>query len=162
MKNNPELWSGCISGAWREDELLAEFERAGFYGMEIVKRESEPWQTVEAIEFRSVTVVAYTGKEGVCLERNQALIYKGPFKQVVDDNDQVFYRGQRMAVCDKTMRLAQQAPYKDAFWCVEPIEEIPLEQAKQFDCGQTAVRDPRQTKGANYSESTCCEGDSCC
>ena len=103
MQDNPHLWSGCISGAWREDEFMAEFERAGFSGLEIVKRESEPWQTVEGIEFRSVTVVAYKGTIGPCLERNQAVIYKGPFKQVVDDDGAIYERGQKMAVCDLSL-----------------------------------------------------------
>lgn len=33
---DPELWSGCISGAYREDAFLEAFERAGFHGIEIV------------------------------------------------------------------------------------------------------------------------------
>ena len=52
------------------------FEHAGFYGMRIVERAERPWQTVDGIEFRSVTVVAYKGKQGPCLEHNQAVIYR--------------------------------------------------------------------------------------
>src|SRR5437773_10867838 len=33
MQNDPELWSGCISGAFTEDGLLAAFEESGFYGL---------------------------------------------------------------------------------------------------------------------------------
>ena len=40
--------------------LMKLFEEAGFYGIEIVERQSEPWRTVDGIEFRSVTVVART------------------------------------------------------------------------------------------------------
>jgi len=153
MQDNPELWSGCISGAWREDEFMAEFERAGFSGLEVVKRESEPWQTVEGIEFRSVTVVAHKGTVGPCLERNQAVIYKGPFKQVVDDDGAVYERGQTMAVCDKTFNTLKGAPYQDLFY---PIELGATKQSK--------LRTARQTKGADYNETSCCEtdGDSCC
>lgn len=61
MQNDPELWSGCISGAFREDRFVQAFERAGFQGVEIVKRQSEPWRTVGGIEFRSVTVLARKG-----------------------------------------------------------------------------------------------------
>ena len=110
MQNNSELWSGCISGAWREDEFLAEFERAGFYGMQIAKRESKAWQTVEGIEFRSVTVVAYKGDDGPCLERNQAVIYQGPFESVTDDDGHRYVRGQRTAVCDRTYQTLQASP----------------------------------------------------
>ncbi|MGQ0814995.1 MAG: hypothetical protein ACT4O1_11080 [Gemmatimonadota bacterium] len=55
---------------------------------------------------------AVTGAQGPCLERNQAVIYRGPWKQVCDDDGHVLERGRRMAVCDKTFRLYQQAPYE--------------------------------------------------
>lgn len=63
LRDDPKLWSGCISGAYQERAFLAAFEQAGFYGVEIVKRDDEPWQVVEGIEFRSVTVTAHKGKE---------------------------------------------------------------------------------------------------
>ena len=168
MQDNPELWSGCISGAWREDEFMAEFERAGFSGLEVVKRESEPWQTVEGIEFRSVTVVAYKGTVGPCLERNQAVIYKGPFKQVVDDDGSVYSRGEKMAVCDKTFNTLQQQPFKELFYPIAPRVEVPLDQAKPFYCGPPAsqalpvLRSAKETKGADYNATTCCDTDSGC
>jgi SAM-dependent methyltransferase len=101
LQKDPELWSGCISGAYRDDVFLDAFERAGFYGMEIVKRDEKPWQIVEGIEFRSLTVLAYKGKQGTCRERNQAVIYKGPWKRVIDDDGHVLVRGARMAVTAK-------------------------------------------------------------
>src|SRR5437660_1542566 len=72
LQADPELWSGCISGALREDAFLAAFEAAGFHGIRLAERRAEPWRIVRGIEFRSVTVVAYKGKQGPCLERNQA------------------------------------------------------------------------------------------
>ena len=79
MQNDSELWSGCISGAWREDLFLEEFEQAGFVGLTIDKSQPEAWQTVGGLEFRSVTVVAIKPSSETCLERLQAVIYKGPF-----------------------------------------------------------------------------------
>ena len=80
LQQDPELWSGCISGAFREDRFLKAFEEAGFYGIQIAARQTEPWRTVEGIEFRSMTIVACKGKQGPCLDRNQAVIYRGPFR----------------------------------------------------------------------------------
>jgi arsenite methyltransferase len=56
LQNDPELWSGCISGALAEGKFVAAFEDAGFYGIRILKRDAEPWRTVQGIEFRSVTI----------------------------------------------------------------------------------------------------------
>ena len=160
LQDDPELWSGCISGAFREDKFIEAFEKAGFYGMEIVKRDEQPWQTVEGIEFRSVTVVAYKGKQGACWERNQAVIYKGPWKKVIDDDGHILERGERMAVCDKTYQIYNKEPYAEDIIAVEPIEDIPLEEAEDFDCKRTAKRHPRETKGLEYSV-TDLSGDSC-
>jgi ubiquinone/menaquinone biosynthesis C-methylase UbiE len=167
LQNDPELWSGCISGAYREDLFLEAFERAGFYGMETVKRDEKPWRVVEGIEFRSVTVLAYKGKQGECLERNQAVIYKGPWKKVIDDDGHVLERGERMAVCDKTFQIYNKEPYSKDIIAVEPIENIALEDAKEFDCRRTAKRSPRETKGLEYnltdlSGSACGDSGSCC
>jgi len=169
LKHDPELWSGCISGAFTESGFLKAFEEAGFYGMEIVKRDDKPWQTVEGIEFRSVTVVAHKGKQGQCYERNQAVIYQGPWKAVIDDDGHTLFRGERMAVCDKTYRLytRQEGPYAQDLIAVEPYNEIPMEEAKSFNCSKNARRHPKETKGQDYkvteiSEGSCCGPDGCC
>ncbi|BAQ64454.1 methyltransferase [Geminocystis sp. NIES-3709] len=62
MINDPELWSGCISGAFREDLFIKMFENVGFNQVEILARQTEPWQVINGIEFRSVTVKAYKEK----------------------------------------------------------------------------------------------------
>ncbi len=168
LQRDPALWSGCISGAFREDNFLAAFADAGFHGIELVKRQREPWRTVSGIEFRSVTVVAYKGKQGPCLERNQAMVYRGPFKKVEDDDGHVYARGARTAVCDKTFHLLQRAPYMGQFDAIEPRTEIPISTAEPFDCRRSKLRDPRETKGAQYRDTTeaaapCCgDNGECC
>lgn len=166
LQNDPELWSGCISGALTEEGFLQAFSDAGFYGIQILKRDTRPWQTVEGIEFRSVTVEAFKGKQGPCFERNQAVIYRGPFREVLDDDNHRMERGVRYAVCDKTYSLYHKAPYQGFFEFVDPIEEIPLTEAKPFDCSRTARRHPKESKGQDYKvtteASTCCDGGTCC
>jgi len=167
LQNDPELWSGCISGALTEEGFLAAFENAGFYGIQILKRDTEPWRTVQGIEFRSVTIEAFKGKQGECFERNQAVIYRGPFKEVLDDDNHRMERGKRYSVCDKTYNLYKKAPYRDFFETVDPIVDVPLAEAKPFDCSRTSLRHPKETKGQDYDVTTeannkCCDGGSCC
>lgn len=78
LKLDPELWSGCVSGAFREDRFLAAFAQAGFQGLELVRRDEQPWRVLDGIEFRSVTVLAHKGEAGPCLDRNQAVACCGP------------------------------------------------------------------------------------
>jgi hypothetical protein len=99
------------------------------------KRDETPWRTVEGIEFRSVTVTAYKGKEGPCRERNQAVIYKGPWSEVRDDDGHVLERGVPTAVCDKTFRIYTSGPYGQDIFPVPPRIEVPLDEAGPFDQG---------------------------
>ncbi len=155
LQRDPQLWSGCISGAFREDLFLQEFEQAGFYGISALSRDAEPWRAVEGIEFRSMTVLAYKGKEGPCWDRKQAVVYRGPFRQVEDDDGHVLRRGVRTAVCEKTFRIYAREPYQSHFERVPPRVEVPLEKAPPFPCSKgTLIRHPRETKGQGYHATT--------
>lgn len=168
LSSDANLWSGCISGAFREDLFLKAFEDAGFHGIEILSRDKSPWQIVEGIEFRALTVRAYKGKEGPCLERHQAVIYRGPWQSVTDDDGHTLFRGQRMAVCDKTFHLYLSEPYASHIDPVVPYETIALADATPFDCRKDARRHPRESKGLDYevtetSDAPYCgpDGDCC-
>lgn len=165
LKDDPELWSGCISGAMTEKGFLAALEDAGFYGMAIDKYAGEAWQVIDGIEYRSVTITAYKGKEGYCWDKNQAVIYKGPWKQVEDDDGHTYARGERMAVCEKTYRILTSEPYGQDMIGVEPAEAVsaPI----PFDCARPTIRDPRETKsGAKPAVITnntdACDTPDCC
>jgi arsenite methyltransferase len=134
LRADPELWSGCISGAFQEEAFLKAFEDAGFYGVTLEKRDSAPWQVVEGIEFRSVTVVAYKGKQGPCYDHGQAVVFKGPWKAVLDDDAHVYERGVPTAVCAKTFQILQGAPYGGQFELLEPAEPVDPETAPLFAC----------------------------
>jgi ubiquinone/menaquinone biosynthesis C-methylase UbiE len=150
LKADPELWSGCISGVFQEQELLERLERAGFYGMKVDKWEERPFAVVEGIEFRSVTVTAHKGLEGPCLEAKQAVIYRGPWKKVEDDDGHVLERGKRTAVCAKTYDILNSEPYAADSIAVAPREPVAANQREVFDCRRARERDPRETKGADY------------
>lgn len=166
MQQDPTLWSDCISGALREDLFLKAFEDAGFYGICLLKREQQPWQTVQGIEFRSVTVEAFKGKQGECWELNQAVIYRGPFREVLDDDGHRLRRGERVAVCDKTFNLYRRAPFADHFEFVEPRVPIKPKEATPFACGPTRPRHAGETKGTEHKVTTtpsrCCDGGGNC
>jgi len=167
LAKDPDLWSACVSGAFQEEEFLRAFEEAKFHGVQIEELRTEAYQTVEGIEFRAVTVTAYKGKEGPCIERNHAVIYRGPWKQVVDDDGHTLERGARMAVCDKTFKLYAQPPYAGQFILIPPREEVPLANAGVFDCSRDHKRHPRETKGMEYnvtklSGAVCGPDSNCC
>ncbi len=156
LKDNDELWSGCISGAFEELEMLTMFADAGFQALSYDKWTNEPWQIVENIEFRSVTLTAVKPHGKDCIDRGQAVIYKGRYSQVEDDDGHVFPRGERMAVCERTFRLCTEGPYRDDFIGISPaIEKKPVTW-----CAAPMTRRPTQeTKGGAHTNTT---QQSCC
>jgi hypothetical protein len=165
LRDDPELWSGCVSGAFQEGELLRALEAAGFHGIAVDQWSEAPFQVVRGIEFRSVTVTAHKGKQGPCYEANQAVLYRGPWKQVEDDDGHVLRRGERAAVCAKTFRILTAEPYADQIVPLPPRVEIPEPERAGFDCSRTAPRHPRETKGEAYRETldaAACSGPGCC
>ena len=167
LRNDGKLWSGCISGALQELDFLQAFENAGFRGIEVPVWQNEAWQTVEGIEFRSVTVIAHKNSDDPCLEHNEAVMYRGPFSAVHDDDGHVFGRGQRIAVCRKTFEVLTRPPYGDHFIAIEPRVAVDPKDAKPFDCsGAFETRPPSVTKGKDYRMTvlgdSCCDTDDCC
>ncbi len=165
LQEDPELWSGCISGALTETGFLEAFAEAGFYGIEVVKRDSQAWQTVEGIEFFSVTVRAFKPLDTPSLEKNQAAIYRGPFKRVLEDEGQWFERGQRHAVSDRTFQRLLKPPYKPHFDLISPKKAPTNPDSYTGKPGQ--IRPAHETKGRNFRLTTdansCCEpGTDCC
>ena len=160
LRNDPELWSGCVSGAFQEMELLRELEAAGFYGIEIDVWAEDTFAVVDGIEFRSLTVTAYKGKEGPCFEANHAVVYRGPWSEVKDDDGHVLRRGERTAVCAKTYEIFTKEPYAGQLVGIEPRDLIPEGEREVFDCSRSVVRDPRETKGAVVSGSR--DSGGCC
>lgn len=57
LQQDPQLWSGCISGAWQEQDFLEAFRQLGFVNVHYADRQEQPWRVVEGLEFRSVTLV---------------------------------------------------------------------------------------------------------
>jgi len=158
LKADPELWSGCISGAFQEQAFLQAFVDAGFLAVAYDKWEAAPWRVVAGIEFRSVTLTAVKGEETPCLDVGQAVIYRGPFAEVRDDEGHVFPRGERMAVCERTFRLLTEGPYAGHFIGITP--ERPGEPVPW--CAPAGTRrPPSETKGGRHS-GACEPGGGCC
>ena len=142
LQRDPVLWSGCLAGAFREDLFLQAFADAGLHGIRILKRDRQPWRTVEGIEFRSVTIEAFKQRHART-EEARTLIYKGPFKEVVDDEDHRFKRGIAFSLCGERAQALSEPPYLNCF-------EI-------IDSGERAFRDmviPQDAAGR--------ESESCC
>lgn len=135
LKVNPRLWGECLVGALTQEEFVAGLERAGFYGIEILKRTY--WKDVEGYPFYSVTVRGWKlEKTAGCVFRGHRAVYLGPGKAFVDEEGHQFPRNVPYEVCTDTVAKLSRPPYRASFAILEPGEER-----------------------VGYA---CCEGDGCC
>ncbi len=124
MKANPRLWGECVSGALTETQYLADLERAGFYGLSVVKKAF--WKEVEGYRFYSVVIVGYKfEKKAGCDFIGQKAVYLGPMQAVVDEEGHLFPRNQPVEVCTDTAEKLRNPPYKESFLVIggDAIEE---------------------------------------
>lgn len=124
LQNDPTLWSGCISGAFQEEEFLQAFLDAGFVNVSYDKWDEQPWQVVEGIEFRSATLVAVKPSRESLYDAGQAVIYRGPFAEVHDDLGNIYTRGQRIAVSKRTYDLLMASDLAAQFIGFSPEEAV--------------------------------------
>jgi len=93
LKQDPELWSGCVSGAFQEFEFVRAFAAAGFENICFDKRDAQPWRVVQDIEFRPVTLTACKPPRAAAAAADRRLMYRGPFAAVIDDSGRSWPRG---------------------------------------------------------------------
>ncbi|MGR9072456.1 MAG: methyltransferase domain-containing protein [Gammaproteobacteria bacterium] len=158
LKNDPDLWSGCISGALQEYDFLQAFIDAGFIAVSYDKWGDDPWQVVDGLEFRSVTITAVKPENEPCLDKGHAVIYRGPYSEVYDDEGHVYPRGKRIATCERSYRLLTGDVYKDDFIGIAPAT---LKEPKSWCAPPGTVRPASETKGAQHVDKTQ-SGDCCC
>ena len=118
MRADGQLWGECIAGALTEEAFLAGLEKAGCYGVSVLKKTF--WREVEGCAFYSVTVRGYKfEKKAGCAFVGQYAVYLGPQKAVVDEEGHLFPRGEAVEVCTDTAVKLSHAPYVGSFAIVD-------------------------------------------
>jgi SAM-dependent methyltransferase len=122
LKVNPQLWGECLVGALTQEEFLAQLERAGFYGLSVLKRTY--WKEVEGYPFHSVTVQGFKfEKRDGCVYQGHRAVYLGPGKAFVDEEGHLFPRNEPYEVCTDTVAKLSRAPYDGMFAVLQPGEQ---------------------------------------
>jgi len=120
IRLNEQLWGECISGALTEDEFLVDLERAGFYGLEMLKKSH--WKNVEGYDFCSVTVRGYKkARAGLITGNGYQAIYHGPFKAVMDEEGRLFPRNEAVSITAETAERLRRPPFVGSFTILEPV-----------------------------------------
>jgi len=119
LQAHRDLWGECISGSLSEDEFIAGLEKAGFYGLSLMKRTF--WKEVEGYKFYSITVRGYKiEKKAGCSFIGQKAIYLGPYKAAIDEEGHLFPRGEVTEICTDTAAKLSHPPYAGQYRIIEP------------------------------------------
>ncbi len=122
LKVNPQLWGECLVGALTQEQFVALLERAGFYGLAILKKAY--WKDVEGYPFFSLTLQAFKyEKTAGCVYRGHRAVYLGPGKAFVDEEGHMFPRNEPYEICTDTVAKLSRPPYQGMFAILEPGEE---------------------------------------
>ncbi len=138
-----------VRAAWlpTEAEFLDVVAASGLHGTTLQMVSPRPVLVSAGKEVRLWKISAYKGKEGPCWDFGHAVVYRGPWSEVADDDGHRYRRGDRVAVCEKTFRLLGSAPYAGQFDVLHCYAEPEPEAARLFDCNTPAIRKPAVTKG---------------
>lgn len=147
LKTDSELWSGCISGAFQESEFLDSFASEGFQAVCYDKWDEAPWQVVEQIEFRSVTLTAIKPEKPIDVLADKMVVYRGPFSEITLDSSHYFIRGERTRVPAELHSLLMCPHYNGSFIDVSSETASPVAGC----CGPAATNEPE-----NGSNGGCC------
>jgi arsenite methyltransferase len=155
-------------GDWRalyfpfELEIVRKLEQQGFHGMQLHNDELLTVATQGEIKMSTFVLDAHKGKQGVCLDQGHAVIFRGPWLEVFDDDGHRYGRGERTAVCAKTYALLMRPPYRDFFIGVVSPDAPPLDEAPLFDCSTPKIRHPRATSNTISGDCNPGTGSTCC
>ncbi|MEV6907074.1 methyltransferase domain-containing protein [Amycolatopsis sp. NPDC051071] len=112
MRDDTQLWSGCYSGALREDRFLQAFRDVGMHGLTVQKRDTT-WETIGGVAFRSMTVAAYLPASVDEVRRERMVFYRGPFAKVTTDDGTVLQRGVSLTVRADAVAQLITTPYAE-------------------------------------------------
>ncbi len=94
LKNDPELWVGCYSGVYQEQEFYRALRDVGFVGLNVEERAGVPEKTIGEVTFQSVTVTATKPREAGRSTAAERVLYKGPWTSVTDEAGTQLRRGE--------------------------------------------------------------------
>lgn len=109
------------------NESLLLLEDIGFIGIEIYPN---PYRE------GCVYVTCFKGKHGPCYDVEISVEYKGPFNAVMDDDQHLYIKGDKVPVCEKTYLILKQKTYEKSFifYDDEYLKNNENESKKLFDC----------------------------
>jgi len=96
-----------------QTEPIDALRAAGFVGIQFVKLTEQPWFEIDGVEMREFKLTACQPAKSNGVMR--PVIYRGPFRQAVDEAGNVFPRGERVMVSEAACAVLRDGAAVDQF-----------------------------------------------
>jgi catechol 2,3-dioxygenase-like lactoylglutathione lyase family enzyme len=97
-----------------ESEPMQAVEQAGFVGLNLDKFAAGPCFQHDGVQMREMLLSA-SKPAGASAGRTRRVLYKGPFRELREDDGSVYVRGQRREVSEQTQERLRQGPCAEQF-----------------------------------------------
>jgi catechol 2,3-dioxygenase-like lactoylglutathione lyase family enzyme len=98
-------------------ELLSWVEDGGFEQIRLVKFGGTPWMEINGVALREMIVEARKPADEDAAD-DVVVVYKGPFRDLVDDGGHVFRRGDQVRISAATWDVLRSGPFEESFVCL--------------------------------------------
>lgn len=115
LRRDPELWASCYGGVFPEEDFYAILEHAGFAAIHVEVRRELPEKAVGDVRFLSVTVTAvkpHAAASCCAARREHEVLYRGPWREVIDDQGNRYRRGELTKVADAAWKTLDHESYR--------------------------------------------------
>ncbi len=101
-----------------DHELIGALQAAGFADIELTKFGASPCFRSGGAEMRETMLRAVKQATATKEPDSHVVVYRGPFRQVVDDAGRTWRRGERHLVSESVWTMLQQQPFAECFTCL--------------------------------------------
>lgn len=155
LRNNPKLYSECLTGADYEGDFFRRMRKAGFNDVRQTSRRDTK-DVIETIHFTSVTYRGFKiPMEEHCEDYGQVAVYKGSIPGRPDayalDLNHFFPAGAAVRVCKNTADILRRSRLSDFFHVSGEIAHL-----GRFDCSPAPARVTEAESNGASSAGSCC------
>jgi hypothetical protein len=113
-------WAAKLELFPTSGEAVDALSRAGLAGIKIEELDETPAWADGGVELRDLEIVAFQPSAGSGRVRDLAVLYRGPFREVVDSAGRIYPRGQRVAVSEQTWNELRRGEFAEQFLFAVP------------------------------------------
>jgi catechol 2,3-dioxygenase-like lactoylglutathione lyase family enzyme/SAM-dependent methyltransferase len=105
--------AAMVSRVPAQTEPAAALQAAGFVGIRIVKYNEKPWFEHDGVGLREVKIL---GRQPYVNDpKERAVVYRGPFREAIDDDGRNYPRNQLVAIPSAVWQLLRESPAAEQF-----------------------------------------------